>query len=102
MSIERTTHIAVAIGLFERMDDKTLAECFPTLKSTAEARNYLKALRQKGFEYVPSCDDVDEKGLCRGHHESPHVNPPDTSEKRAVANPGAKFTTDSTPNQKNA
>lgn len=68
MTIERTTHLAVAIGLYERMDDKMLSGCFQN-RSATEVRAYLKQLRLDGYEYVPNCDDCDEKGLCRGHKQ---------------------------------
>lgn len=66
MSIQRTRHMAISIGLFERMDDKTLKECFPE-QVAEEIRAHLRNLREFGYEYYPQCDDVDEKGLCQGH-----------------------------------
>lgn len=30
-------------------------------------RRYLYWLKSQGFENVPTCDDHDEKGRCRGH-----------------------------------
>lgn len=46
---------------------------------------------------------VDGRSVAEWHKEilprSPHVNTPDTPEKCAVANRGAKFQDDSTPNQ---
>jgi len=32
-----------------------------------EARAYLDDLKARGYEAVPACDNVDEKGWCKGH-----------------------------------
>lgn len=68
MAIERTTHMAFSLGLFERMDDKTLRECFKPSDATApEIRQHIAELRTQGFEYMPcSCGHYDADGACNG------------------------------------
>lgn len=70
MAIERTRHMAVALGLFERMDDKTLIECFTSngqSHTSEDVRSYLTELRSQGYEFMPcNCGNYDEKGVCKG------------------------------------
>lgn len=70
MTIERTTHLAVSIGLFERMDDKTLLECFKSTEGkliATDIRDNLAALRSEGYEFYPcACGHYDANGACNG------------------------------------
>jgi hypothetical protein len=62
----RTMHLAFALGLFERMDDKTLLECFSG-GTPKEIRDEIASLRKQGLEFFPACDNVDSAGKCLGH-----------------------------------
>ena len=60
-------HLSISIGVFEGMSDVKLRDCFPQ-NTPRQIREHLKALRDAGYEFLPACDDCDEKGACRGHH----------------------------------
>lgn len=73
MAIERTArHMNFGLGLFERMEDKELRRVFthpgkkpPTVK---RIREQLKMFRDKGYDFYPPCDNIDERGACKGGH----------------------------------
>jgi hypothetical protein len=73
MTIERATHLAFSLGLFERMDDQMLLECFKPAGLTApEIREHLAELRSQGYEYVPcNCGHYDATGACTGEINKP-------------------------------
>lgn len=66
MTKTRTKHMGLGITMLERLDDSTLSECFNGA-SVADARAYLKELREQGYEVVPcNCGNYDAKGHCIG------------------------------------
>jgi hypothetical protein len=69
MSIERTSHMVIALGLFERMSDAELEGIFTgpngSKMPAAEVRKHLADLRSNGYEYYPcACEEHGPKGEC--------------------------------------
>ena len=76
MSIHRIKHIAIAIGLLERMSDNSLRDCFTQgsgkrRPSAKRCRAELKAWRDRGLKWVPNsdCDNQATDGACLGHEK---------------------------------
>jgi len=68
----KTMHMGITIQYIEDMAEeigKGLGHYFPNLNDE-EAQTYLDDLKAKGFEFAPTCDDVDGKGHCAGHTKS--------------------------------
>jgi len=68
MKSGQTLHLVIAIDYAERLPD--LSELFTVEgkpSTDAEVRAELQELKAAGFEFIPACDDYDEKGRCRGH-----------------------------------
>jgi hypothetical protein len=66
-----TKHMAISIGMFERLDDKALVECFKAeggkSPTVAEVREHLAELRTQGYKYMPcNCGNYDSEGKCTG------------------------------------
>lgn len=71
-STSKTSHSGITIQFIETMARETgrgLSYYFHNL-SDEEARVYLHDLKAKGFKFVPTCDNVDDKGGCAGHAKS--------------------------------
>lgn len=68
-------HVSVDIMWLLRMPDAKLVRWFTCTnnETAADIRRHLYGLLAKGMENVPTCDNYDEKGMCKGHPQPEEV-----------------------------
>ena len=74
----KTMHMALSVDI-DRFTDAHLRKHYggalvykgSAAETPKEIRFLCRLARSKGFEVFPPCDNVDEKGCCKGHPEGP-------------------------------
>lgn len=60
-------HINMALTYIQDMPDHLIVECFVNPISPEDARHEIQKLRDRGYKWLPFCDNTDDTGLCKGH-----------------------------------
>lgn len=70
--MSKSFHMAISVDI-DRFDDATLrrnwCRYYPQFRTPAKLRKMCEEARKQGLDAFPPCDNVDEKGHCKGHEE---------------------------------